>query len=449
MPWDQLWQIVLNEMELVVSKANFITWFKNTTILNKDGGKIIISVPNSFTKEWLENKYSKQILKILRNHELDIKEIMFTVNTEQSKSRKIDAIKDADFQEQLNFKEFEVDKETNLNPKYTFENFIRGSSNELALAASMSVVKNPGTTYNPLFLYGGVGLGKTHLLQAIGNELLQKTKLKIKYITSEKFTNEFISAMRDGETDKFKNAYRKVDILIIDDIQFWAGKERTQEEFFHTFNALYENNKQIILSSDKPPKAIPALEDRLKSRFEGGMMADIGYPDYETRLSILKAKLAGKGMELPEEILVYIATNIQRNIRELEGALNRIINYIKLNNVVPTNKNIEKILNDIINIPKKSISIKKILQVIAEFYDINEKDIVGKNRHQAFVKPRQITMYLLREELNNSYPYIGQKLGGKDHTTVIHACEKIKKDLEKDEKLLEDINLIKQRLYCQ
>lgn len=451
MSWDQLWQTVLNEMELMVSRTNFITWFKETSILNREGSKIIISVPNSFTKEWLENKYAKQILKIIRNHEDGIKELKFIITTNQQKENKKNDIKlkDVEIQEQLNFKEFEVDKETNLNPRYTFESFVRGSSNELAYAASLAIVKSPGTTYNPLFIYGGVGLGKTHLLQAIGNELLKKSSIKIKYLTSEKFTNELISAIMNREGDKFKKLYRKVDVLIIDDVQFWAGKEKTQEEFFHTFNVLYENNKQIVLSSDRPPKAIPALEDRLRSRFEGGMIADIGYPDYETRLAILKHKVKNKQINIPEEILSHIATNIQRNIRELEGALNRVINYIKVHNTIPTTKNVNEILNDIINIPKKSISINKILQVVSEFYEIDKKDIIGKNRHRDIVKPRQITMYLLREELNNSYPYIGQKLGNRDHTTIIHACEKIKKDLEKNEKLLEEINLIKQKLYCQ
>lgn len=444
---NQLWQIVLNEIELSISRHNFITWFKDTSILSKENGKISVNVPNAFTKEWLENRYAKQLLKILRSHEPEIKEIKFIINSRQKKIKKPTTVyfNNFDSQEQLNL---EINKETNLNPRYTFDSFIRGSFNDLAYAAALSVVKNPGLNYNPLFIYGGVGLGKTHLLQAIGNELTKTTKFKIKYISSEKFTNDFISAILNHNTEKFKKLYRKVDVLIIDDIQFWAEKEKSQEEFFHTFNSLYEANKQIVLSSDRPPKAIPALEDRLRSRFEGGMIADIGYPDYETRIAILKSKLALKNKSLSEEILDYIATNIKDNIREMEGALNRILSYIDIHNTVPTGKKLEKIFGHIIKVPKKNISFKKVLKTIAEFYDVNEKHILSKNRHQELVKARQILMYFLRKEFNNSYPYIGKKLGGRDHTTVIHACEKIEKEIEKDNGLIEEINSIKQKLYC-
>jgi chromosomal replication initiator protein len=309
------------------------------------------------------------------------------------------------------------------------------------------VTKNPGRTYNPLFIYGGVGLGKTHLIQAIGNEVFGQGLGKVKYVTSEKFTTEIISAITNHSIEKVKEAYRNIDVLIIDDIQFLAGKEKTQEEFFHTFNSLYEQNKQIILSSDRPPKAIPTLEERLRSRFEGGMIADIGYPDFETRVAILKAKVMQHNLTLPDEVLEYIANNIQRNIRELEGALNRIVVHSKLDSSLPSLEQVKKVLNNIINSPKKILSAKQILQVVAGFYDVAERDLINKNRRQEIVKPRQIAMYLLREELKGSYPFIGQKLGGRDHTTAIHACEKINRILKEDELLAEEINAIRQQLY--
>ncbi len=450
---SELWQRALSEIELNISRANFITWFKNTDIASCDDTAATINTPNGFAKEWLENKYNKFILRALRNIKPTIKEIVYIIrrsedlNVVKEKRRK-KIIESAPLEDQLEFKEFEIDKETNLNPKYTFETFIVGSSNELAHAASLAVAKNPGLTYNPLFIYGGTGLGKTHLLEAIGNEINKNsTKLKVKYVTSEKFTSELISAITNHETERFKNDYRKVDVLIIDDIQFLAGKEKTQEEFFHTFNVLYETNKQIVLSSDRPPKAIPTLEDRLRSRFEGGMIADISYPDYETRLAILKTKAGQRGLILADEILQYLANNIQKNIRELEGALHRILAYSKVNNKLPNLEEVIKIISAVINNPKKMISIKQIIKVVADFYDIDEKELFKKTRRQEIVKPRQIIMYLLRDEVKASYPLIGQKLGDRDHTTAIHAYEKIKKELAKSDNLVEEINLIKQRLY--
>ncbi len=448
----EIWQTVLGEIELNISKANFITWFKNTDLLSKKEGIASIIVPNGFTKEWLENKYYKLILKTLRNISPDIKEIKFhvgskNINTDlhsKTKKPKIDEeIK------QFSFQEFEIDKETNLNPRYTFESFIIGSFNELAQAAAKSITKNLGSAYNPLFIYGGVGLGKTHLLQATGNEIINKYKNKkrVKYISSEKFTDELVESLANKKIDEFKNRYRQIDVLIIDDIQFLSGKEKTQEEFFHTFNTLYQKNKQIIISSDRPPKAIPTLEERLRSRFEGGMIADIGYPDLETRIAILKAKAAAKKIEIPEEILYYIGTHIEKNIRELEGALNRIIVYTQINNKMPSLKQANKILNKIISQPKKITTYSKILKIVSEFYDISRNDLINKCRKKEVVYPRQIAMYLMREELKCSYPYIGEKLGNRDHTTVMYACEKINQEIEQNESLNEEINLIRDRLY--
>ncbi len=450
---EEIWQAALGEIELSISKANFITWFKNTNIVSKKDGKITIAVPNAFTKEWLENKYNKLILKALRDVSKDIKEVAFVIKTKQLLKEKVKKIDKKEekipvFEELLDFENFKIDKKTNLNPRYTFDNFIVASFNELAYAAAQSVIKSPGQTYNPLFIYGGVGVGKTHLIQAIGNEISKKNKnKKITYVSSEKFTNDVISAISNNEMEKLKRFYRKMDILIIDDIQFLAGKEKTQEEFFHTFNYLYENNKQIILSSDRPPKAIPTLEERLRSRFEGGMIADIGIPDFETRVVILKAKQRNLNLDLPDDILEYIASHIQKNIRELEGALNRIGVFVKLNNSIPNKSQVEKILKSIISNPQKRTTFQKIIKTVAEFYDVNDKDLLNRSRKKEIVKPRQITMYLLREELKISYPSIGAKLGGRDHTTVMYGCEKIEKELENNTSLEEEINLIRQRLY--
>jgi len=332
---EELWQAVLAQIQLNISQANFATWFKDTGIVSYKEGHILVFAPNSFAKEWLENKYGKNILKILYSLDKEIKEVKYIVDKSELKTLKRTQISLPNTG-QLEFEEFKVDKETNLNPKYTFENFVIGPFNDLAQAAAWAVSKKPGLVYNPLFIYGGVGLGKTHLLQAIGNTVVKNfSQKKVKYIPAEKFTAGVVSSIKNQDIENFKNQYRAIDVLILDDVQFLAGKEKTQEEFFHTFNTLYENNKQIILSSDRPPKAIPALAERLRSRFEGGMIGDISYPDYETRIAILKTKSQEKGISFPEEVLDYIASNIQRNIRELEGALNRLAAYQKINNQSP------------------------------------------------------------------------------------------------------------------
>ena len=448
---EEFWQAVLAQIQLTTSPANFATWFKNTEITSQKEGKLIVGVPNSFAKEWLENKYGKAIFKILHGLDEEIKEVKYEVRKSGFKVLKrtpgpsdLGQIAETG---QLGFQEFEIDKETSLNPRYTFENFVIGPFNELAQAAAEAAAKNPGQVYNPLFIYGGVGLGKTHLLQAIGNEVIKNfPQRKVKYIPSEKFTAGVVSSIRNREMESFKSKYQAIDVLIIDDIQFLAGKEKTQEEFFHTFNALYEKNKQIVLSSDRPPKAIPALAERLRSRFEGGMIADISYPDYETRIAILKAKCLERKVELQDEVLGYIASNIQRNIRELEGALNRLIAYQKLQNLAPDLEVAKFLLKNLLAAPSKVVSVKKIIQAVAEFYDLKEKEIISSSRKKEIVKPRQIAMYLLREELKSSFPFIGRKFGGKDHTTAIYAFEKISKELEKSESLNEEINLIKQRI---
>jgi len=344
---------------------------------------------------------------------------------------------------QISFKNSNVNK-FGLNNKYTFDTFIVGKNNELAHAASQAVSANPGQTYNPLVLYGGVGLGKTHLLQAIGNELAKHTD-KILYVTSEKFTNDYINEIQSGRGKFLKEKYRDVDLLLIDDIQFLGGKDGTQEEFFHTFNELHQNNKQIVVTSDRPIKAIPALEKRLLSRLEWGMVADITMPNYETRVAILKNKCREKNYLLADKVLHYIATNAETNVRELEGVLTKLITYFEFNNLIPTVEETKRILLDTFSsFQESTLTAKHIVDAVSKFYSIAYKDILGKSRKKELVKPRQVVMYLLREEINMSYPTIGNELGGRDHTTAIHACKKIEKEVTEKERMAQEINSIRQ-----
>jgi len=443
---DELWQALLAQVQFHISKANFATWFKNTGILNKDGSEVIVSVPNNFSKEWLENKYNKLIFKILHNLDEDVKEVKYAVGCQPKDSFILSPSIDLG-ETQLEFQEFRVNRDTGLNPKYTFENFVIGPFNELPQAAAWAITQNPGSVYNPLFVYGGVGLGKTHLLQAVGNEVVKKfPQKKVKYASSEKFTSGIVDSIKNRTVDKFKSSYKDIDVLIIDDIQFLAGKEKTQEEFFHIFNSLYEKNKQIILSSDRPPKAISSLEERLRSRFEGGMIADIGLPDFETRMAILKTKSYEKKISLPDDVLEYISSNIQTNIRELEGTLNRLIAYQKINNKSPDLEVVKALLKSIIFSPKRLVTPEKIIKEVCLFYNLKEKDLITGSRKKEIVKPRQVAMYLLREELKSSFPFIGRKFGGKDHTTAIHSYNKIAKESQLNENLAEEISLIKDQI---
>ncbi|MCK4355259.1 chromosomal replication initiator protein DnaA [Candidatus Parcubacteria bacterium] len=447
---EELWQAVLAQVQFNMSPANFATWFKNTKILDKTGEKVIVSVPNNFSKEWLENKYNKSILKILRDLDQEIKEIKYDIAKTVLETKKEIPQQNVFNENQLDFQEFKINKETNLNPRYIFENFVVGSFNELPHAAAQAICKKPGLVYNPLFVYGGVGLGKTHLIQAIGNEVNKKfPKKRIKYISSEKFISGVVNSIREHNIENFKNDFKKTDVLIIDDIQFLAGKEKTQEEFFHIFNTLYQNNKQMIISSDRLPKAIPSMEERLRSRFEGGMIVDVGIPDIETRIAILKVKTKERKIDLSDEVLEYVAENIQKNIRELEGAINKIAIHKKISNQDIDLNVIKKILKNIILAPQKPINPKKIITIVANFYDLKEKDLFLSTRKKEIVKPRQIAMYLLRDLLKCSFPFIGRKFQGKDHTTTIYACSKISKEIQENETLNEEINIIKQRLYYQ
>ena len=446
----QLWQAALGELELSLSKANFTTWFKNTFVSTYESTKVTIGVSNAFTKTWLENKYQKQILQALQNETGgQVTEVIFSVKT----SHRLDAAQPAHSPTPLTEPQQKTTVQKNgfgINKRYTFESVVVGKGNELAHAACLAVSQRPGEVYNPLFLYGGAGLGKTHLLQAIAHEVLRVSPdKKAIYITCETFTNEFIQSISKGGTEKFKNFYRTADVLLIDDIQFLAGKEGTQEEFFHTFNALHQQNKQIVISSDRPPKAIPALENRLISRFEWGMIADVGQPDFETRVAILDAKCQEKGLSFAKEIITTIANAAQSNVRELEGALNRIVAHHQLNNTAPTVESVRSILSSMSQHRKRegALTTKQIINTVSEFFDISIENISGSSRKKELVVPRQITMFLLREEAKCSYPTIGQELGGRDHTTAMHAYEKIRKALEEDEKIQQDINLIRQRLY--
>lgn len=445
---EKLWQAVLAQIQFSVSKANFATWLKNTYILSKEGGSLTVSVPNNFSKEWLENKYNKIIFKILYELDSEIKEVTYTVSKAEPKAQEIPLSKSPIDRTQPSFPELQVNKATNLNSKYSFDNYVVGPFNELAHAASLAITKSPGSAYNPFFVYGGVGLGKTHLLQAIGNVIVKEfPQKKVKYVSSEKFTSDVVSSIKNKGVDAFRALYRSSDVLIIDDVQFLAKKEKTQEELFHTFNNLYEHGKQIIFSSDRPPKAIPAIEERLRSRFEGGMIADITAPDFETRMAILKTKTEDVGMQLSDEVCDYIVSNIQRNIRELEGALTKILAFYRLSGETPSVAETKSLLRSIIQNPSRSANPKKILEVVSEFYDLTEKELIQTSRRREVVRPRQIAMYLLREELKSSYPFIGKRFGGKDHTTAIYACEKIAKELQNSEFLTDEINLIKQRIY--
>ena len=457
---EELWQIALAEIEVSISRATFNTWFKKTAIQSNVDGKLVIGVPNGFAKEWLENKFNSHILKALKNVQSNITTISCIIDvpketpTPLRREVMMDAIIAPQKQTVRNFSPENsappINLENNLNPKYTFENFVIGTNNELARAACFAVSQNLGRIYNPLFLYGGVGLGKTHLAQSIGNELLKTDPgFRIKYITSERFTANLVDALQNQKINEFKAYYQKIDILIIDDIQFISGKEKTQEEFFHIFNFLYQLNKQIVLTSDRPPKEIQILEDRLRSRFEGGMIADVSKPDFETRIAILKKKAITEHIPIDDNALFFIATNIKNNIRELEGALNRLAVLAQIGDINEITKDFaEAQLSELISSgKKKGVTYKHIFKAVALFYDTTIDDLVAKNRKKEIIRPRQVAMYLMRIELDFSFPGIGAKMGGRDHTTAIHAYEKIAKDLEKDQKLKEELTAIQEQIY--
>lgn len=437
-----LWNKVLQEIAQKVSKPSFETWLASTEALSLENNTLTIVAPNEFILDWLDNYYRPLISETVTNLtgvELTIK---FTLP-------KHDPVEEVDMS--IAFSKAkpakkpqapQVEQQGMLNPKYTFESFVVGAGNRFAHAASLAVAEAPAEAYNPLFIYGGVGLGKTHLMQAIGHYVLQNNpQARVVYTTSEKFTNEFINAILDNKVTEFRNLYRTVDVLLIDDIQFLAGKEQTQEEFFHTFNTLHEESKQIVISSDRPPKEIPTLEDRLRSRFEWGLITDITPPDLETRIAILRKKAKAENLDVPTEVLTYIASQINTNIRELEGALTRVIAYSAMTNQEITAEMAVEALKDMIpNKKPPALTIAHIQAVVAEHFNLSVDDLKAKKRTKAIAHPRQIAMYLSRELTNSSLPKIGEEFGGRDHTTVIHAHEKIKKLAEQDSDFKKTLN---------
>jgi chromosomal replication initiator protein len=443
---DGVWQSVLGEIELTVSRASFATWFKNTSLLSTDGGQVKIGVPNIFAKQQLETKFKDQIAEMLKHNGVVPKDIDFVIHSLPKEARQLKTAPLPPKQTTMASSTQDVSP-GGLNIRYTFDSFIVGSGNELAYAACQAIVQNMGTKYNPLFVYGGVGLGKTHLIQAVGNEYLKvNPAAKVLYVTSETFVNDFLDSIRFKKKG-FADKYRRVDVLIIDDMQFIAGKEKTQEEFFHTFNALHQANKQIIISSDKPPKSIPTLTERLRSRFEWGMTIDIQPPDYETRAAILQTKASSNGVDLPTDVVEYLASRIQTNIRELEGALNQLLAFCEMRGLEPNVEIASTIFESSITRPKH-LSPKQIVERTAKHFHIDLSDILGPKRDKDIVVPRQVAMYLLRSELHLSFPKVARELGRKDHTTAIHSVEKIEKNIKIDSMIRQHVNDIKEQLYA-
>ncbi|KEI11523.1 chromosomal replication initiation protein [Clostridium novyi B str. ATCC 27606] len=441
---EQLWSKTLNIIKGELTEVSFNTWIKSISPISIDENTIKLQVPNDFTRGILESRYKDLIINAIKLITSKKYNIDFSITSEEILNNNLkNTFKSNDENIIINDEMTSI-----LNPKYTFDSFVIGNSNRFAHAASLAVAESPAKAYNPLFIYGGVGLGKTHLMHAIGHYILQNTpNAKVAYVSSEKFTNELINSIKDDKNEEFRNKYRNVDVLLIDDIQFIAGKERTQEEFFHTFNALYEADKQIILSSDRPPKEIPTLEDRLRSRFEWGLIADIQAPDFETRIAILKKKADVENLNIPNEVMVYIATKIKSNIRELEGALIRIVAYSSLTNREVSVDLAAEALKDIISSEQnKQVTIDLIQDIVCSYYNLRIQDLKSSRRTRNIAFPRQIAMYLSRKLTDMSLPKIGEEFGGRDHTTVIHAYEKISNILKKDESLRNVINDLNKKI---
>lgn len=442
-----IWQQTLLEVEKKLSKPSYETWIKPIQPLAIQDNIFFISVPNDFSKNFIENRYSSLINSVLNNLTDSNYCVKLVIETESNHREQSMEDEDRNVKKSIPSRQFQSNKNW-LNAKYTFDSYVVGSGNRFAHAASLAVAESPAQAYNPLFVYGGVGLGKTHLLHAIGHVALEnKPNTMVVYITSEKFTNEFINAIRDNRTLEFRNKYRNVDILLIDDIQFLAGKEQTQEEFFHTFNSLHENNKQIAISSDRPPKDIPTLEDRLRSRFEWGLITDIQPPDLETRIAIIRKKASLESLDLPNEVVSYIANEISTNIRELEGALIRVVAYSSLTGNKISLDLAKEALKDILSQKKqKTMSIDHIQTITADYFKIKTEDLKCKRRTKHITYPRQISMYLCRELTDFSLPKIGEDFGGRDHTTVMHAHQKIAAEIIKDNELKKVINDLIQKV---
>lgn len=448
---QELWETALGELELEVSRANFNTWLRNTKVLEKKEEIMVIGVPDSFTKEWLEKKYYDRIFTVMRGVARDVKKIQYEIKTDlfqtisspplPPRERAKSAPSHAWIQPGLS-----KPAKGELNPRYLLSSFVVGPFNELAYAATLGILKNPGEKFNPFFLYGGIGLGKTHLIQAMGNAFLESDEYRVKYISADRFSSEYIQSVKNGSIQEFKESYGKFNVLIIDDVQFFAGKEKSQEVFFHTFNHLYQKNHQIILSSDRPARAIPMLQARLRSRFEGGMIADITRPDLESRVAILTKKLEEKGTMLDQEIIEMMAQKIDTNIRELQGALLTVLNYCELHGALPKETAIG-LLDQLSALNKKTTNFERIIEIVTQFYNIDPGLLLTASRRKETSFPRQVVMYLLRRELEYSYPTIGKKLGGKDHSTIMYACKKIENMLRDSGDLRKDMEVITDQIY--
>jgi len=456
--YEKIWSTALGELEVVLSKANFTTWFRDTFIYDYKKGVFTVGVPTFFIEDWLKKKYIKEIKNALQKQTKEqIEDIKFKVASPPKKTKELVDKSEVIHTPVDNSKSFPqvervVDKPRNdtLNERYVFENFVVGTENQLAHAAAKSVADKPGKAYNTLYIYGDSGLGKTHLLQAIGYKILIKNpKIKVLYVSCETFTNDFIEAVRGGKAKEFKNRYRNVDVLLVDDIQFLGAKEQTQEEFFHTFNHLHQKNKQVVMTSDRAPKEIKGLEKRLQTRFEWGMVADIQTPGYETRCAILQSKCAEKGRVIDRDVVSFIAENIESNIRELEGALIKLFAYCDLAEATPSLAVTEKILSEIIsrNQRRQVVSAEKVLKSIQKFYHIPIEDLVSRKRNKEVIKPRHVAMYILKNVVGLSYPEIGRELGGKDHTTIIHGCKAITKGISASRQLKDEIELLKESIF--
>lgn len=437
-----LWKQVLGSVEFLVSKAIFKTWFKDTHVVKVEDGVVFVGVPNAFTKDLIADKYHKMVLKTLRDISYTIRSVEYVISTKAPSDTKISSYssqQQGTTGDELPLRDLYINKADNLNPRYTFDSFVVGSFNELAHAAAQAILEKPGLRYNPFFVYGQTGHGKTHLIQALGNEIKKKyPDKKVFYVTSERFAQDLVNAIQINAVNNFKEKYRKYDVLIMDDVQFLSNKEKTQEELFHLFNEIFDRNGQIIFSSDRHPNYIQSLADRLKSRFNAGMTVDIPPPDQESRLAIVKTKATEHNIILSEDVVTHLANSIEGNIREIEGALNSIVCQIQLKKRDLNLQEIREVIKNNIK-PKKMVSVKDVVKIVADFYSLDEDSIYKKSRKKEVVKPRQIIMYLLREDFSLPYPMIGQKLGGRDHTTVIHSYEKVKEDLKNDHQLEQEI----------
>jgi chromosomal replication initiator protein len=452
----QVWRAALGELQVSLSPANYETWLKDTTLIDVDGDRFSVAAPNGFAKDWLENRYRSLIAQTLArivgysvNVEFLVREADPDGSAEPGSPEEAARPGDTRVRVETGRAGGSEGGGVNLNARYTFRTFIVGSANRLAHAASLSVAERPGEAYNPLFLYGGVGLGKTHLMHAVGNAVVTRfPRKRVVYATSEKFTNDFITSIQQGRIDDFRARYRKIDLLLIDDIQFIADKERTQEEFFHTFNAIHEDGKQIVLSSDRPPKQITTLEERLRSRFEWGLIADLTAPDLETRIAILRTKSEEQGVRVGPDALEFIARKVVSNIRELEGALNRIVAYASMQGMPISVDLAQAVLSNVLYSPRKrAITPERIAIAVSDYYDIDLDALRGQKRDRAIVVPRQIAMYLMREETDVSLLRIGAELGGRDHSTVLHACKKIDQEVARNEELRRELAAVREVIY--